>query len=59
MSQQSGLLEIAEMVRRECAATGRNPREVLQTLEDEGYIDFDEEGVNACLALLADEGQRS
>lgn len=30
---------------------GRDPREMLQAMRDEGYVDCDDEGFEACVAL--------
>lgn len=34
-------------------ATGRRPREIIQCMIDEGYVEMDDEAVEECIRLVA------
>jgi hypothetical protein len=52
--QEEQLQEIADQARDERAKSGRDIREILQALRDEGYIDCSNEALERC-AKMADE----
>jgi hypothetical protein len=41
--------QFAEELAVHVMATGRDPREILQSMRDEGYIDCDDEGFEECI----------
>lgn len=43
--------QFAEEVVSHAMATGRQPREILESMRDEGYIDCDNEAFEACVAM--------
>lgn len=46
-TREQALAEIANMVRNERQKTGREVREMLETLRDEGYIDVTDDEFEA------------
>lgn len=48
------LKEFAEEIASHALATGRQPREILQCMQDEGYIDFDDEATEVCLGYVSE-----
>ena len=47
------LEQFAEEIASHVMATGRKPREVIQCLIDEGYVEMDDEAVEECIRLVA------
>ena len=52
------LEQFAEEIASHVMATGRKPREVIQCLIDEGYVEMDDEAVEECIRLVALLGPR-
>mgnify|MGYP007100066006 CR=1 FL=1 len=49
--------QFAEEIYSHASATGRQPREIIQCMIDEGYVEMDDEAVEECVRLVEEMTQ--